>query len=388
MPEEVEKRKDPSERTKNIVWGAAAGRCTLCNRVVVDNEELGEPVPVGELAHNVGATTTSPRGESALSRDERAEAENLLLVCRNCHKPVDDGGQSGRWTEDELRQKKRIHEERVRMLTNIGADQSAYLIRLVGPIRGAVPELSAATVLAAATASGIYPQRLPEAHFADVDLDLRGQPEPSSPAQFEQQAQQVRDLAARIHDGVRREAISRVAVFVLARIPLLVQLGASLDDKLDTLVFQRHRIDGDNPWVWPDDETTTSFTTNTLQQGVDPARVALMLSLSGSIARTDLPVEIDETFTVFEIEPSSVSQGPNLIASPGDLAVLEGQLRDFLAFVEADHGKIDKIAVFSAIGNASAVTLGRVLMPKVSPTLMMYERDDDRRFYRALEVQR
>lgn len=388
MPEDVETRKDPSERTKCIVWGAAAGRCTLCNRSVLMNEDLGEPVPIGELAHNIGATSKSPRGVSDLGRDDRAEHENLLLVCRNCHKPIDDGGQLGRWTEDQLREKKREQEERIHMLTDIGADKAAYVIRLVGPIRGSSPELSSATVLTAATASGIYPQRLPGAHYADVDLDLRGVTEPTSNQEFVQQAELVQALAARIHEGVRREAIDRVAIFGFARIPLLVQLGASLDDKLDTLVFQRHRVDGGNAWVWRSDESTASLLTEQIQIGTDRQRVGLVLSLSGSVERADLPAEIDARYTIYEIRPAMGDAGPNLLASAGDLAAIEAHLRGFLMMVEETHGKIDQIEVFPAIGNATAVTLGRVLMPEVSPCLGMHERADDRSFYRALEVRR
>ena len=388
MTQPVESRKDPSERTKCIVWGAAAGRCTLCNRLVLTNEDLGEPVPIGELAHDVGATTKSPRGAVHLSRDDRAEAENLLLVCRNCHKPVDDGGQVGRWTIDELQVRKREHEERVRMLTEIGADKAAYVIRLVGPIRGSSPELSPDTVLAAATAAGVYPQRLPGAHYADVDLDLRGMPEPNSQEQFARQAELVRELATRVHDGVRREAIDRVAVFAFGRIPLLVQLGASLDDKLDARVFQRHRIDGRNAWSWQSDVTTATFITSTMQKGTDRAHVALVLSLSGVIERGDLPDDIDATYTIYEVSPGSGGRGPSVIASPGDLAILESHLRELLVVVEAEHGKVNTIAVFPAVGVSTAVTLGRVLMPQISPALVMFERDEDRHFYRALEVRR
>ncbi len=274
------------------------------------------------------------------------------------------------------------------MLTEIGADKAAYLVRFVGPIRDSSPELSTESVLAAATASGFYPQRLPGAHFADIDLDLRGFTEPGSEPEFEQQAELVRALVARIHDGVRRDAIERVAVFAFARIPLLVQLGASIDDKVDTRVFQRHRVDGGNAWLWPSTETCASFVTEEIQHGTDRESVALVLSLSGSIAQVDLPDDIDVRYTVYEIRPGTGSHGPELIASSGDLKVLESQLRNFFANVEARHGKIDTMSVFPAIGVATAVTLGRVLMPRISPALVLYERDNDRRFYRALEVRR
>ena len=116
--------------------------------------------------------------------------------------------------------------------------------------------------------------------------------------------------------------------------------------------------------------------------------VALALSLSGSIEHADLPDEIDSSYTIYEVRPASNGQGPSLIASAGDLAVLEAHLRAFLAMIEDNHGKVDRIAVFPAIGISTAVTLGRVLMPMVSPALVMHERDNDRRFYRALEVRK
>lgn len=45
---------------------------------------------IGEVAHIVGETTTAARGVSPLSLKERNDAENLLLLCRDHHKIVDD----------------------------------------------------------------------------------------------------------------------------------------------------------------------------------------------------------------------------------------------------------------------------------------------------------
>jgi hypothetical protein len=167
-----------------------------------------------------------------------------------------------------------------------------------------------------------------------------------------------------------------------------VQLGASLDDKIDTLVFQRHRVDGGNAWMWQSDTTNLLLTTERIQEGTERQHVALVLSLSGSIELADLPAKIDDSYTIYEVRPAFNGQNPNLVASAGDLAVLEVRLREVLAMVEEHHGKIDMIAVFPAIGVASAVTLGRVLMPEVSPALVVHERGDGRHFYRALEVRR
>ena len=66
----------------------------------------------------------------------------------------------------------------------------------------------------------------------------------------------------------------------------------------------------------------------------------------------------------------------------------EGVLRKFLAAVEADHGRVDSIDLFPAVGVSAAVTIGRVLMPHVSPAWNIHDRGSDGRFFPVLRVQR
>ena len=179
-----ESRLDPSERTKIAVWAAAAGRCTFCNRLVLENDDLGEPVPIGELAHNVGWGETSPRGSSDLTPEERRQPENLLLLCRTCHKPIDQGGVIGRYTVEALAALKRDHEQRIRELTAIGGDRKATIVRVVGPVHGASPEMTYDTVLGATTAAKLFPALLPGSARAEHDLDLRQVPDFGTPGHF------------------------------------------------------------------------------------------------------------------------------------------------------------------------------------------------------------
>src|SRR5947209_2095652 len=106
----TEKRPHLNSWTVIAVWAAAAGRCTFCNRLVTENEDLGLVVPIGELAHNVGWGKSSPRGNSPTSTTKRSSPDNLVLLCRNCHKPVDAKGILGYYTVDLLQQLKREHE--------------------------------------------------------------------------------------------------------------------------------------------------------------------------------------------------------------------------------------------------------------------------------------
>ena len=79
-----------TERTSKIIWGQCAARCCLCKADVLHKENGRVASLVGEVAHIVGETEAASRGVSGLSLAERNEAENLLLLCREDHKIVDD----------------------------------------------------------------------------------------------------------------------------------------------------------------------------------------------------------------------------------------------------------------------------------------------------------
>lgn len=277
------------------------------------------------------------------------------------------------------------------MLTEIRPEQAAYVIRMAGMIRSTAPELSRSTVLVAATRAGIYPQTLPGEHFADVDLDLRSLGDPQSAENFVAHASLIDTLVSRVQDGVRRGDTKKVAVFAIARIPLLIHLGARLDDKVPSTIFNRHRTDEENAWIWPSNEKEPSLSLQTVrrQQGTNPQNIALVVSLSGTVRQDELPPAIDATYSVYEITPGAgVIPSPSLMRSRSDLGLFEQESRRFLAMVEQEHGKIDTIALFPALNVAPAVVLGRVLMPNVSPSWRVFDRDAYGVFFDALEVKR
>jgi hypothetical protein len=382
-------RPEPLQLTKILVWAAAAGRCTFCNRIVTGNDDLGETVPIGELAHNVGWSKNSPRGDNSdLDDDERRSAENLLLLCRTCHKPTDANGVIGRYTVAVLNRMKLEHEARIRFLTSIGGDRKATLVRVVAEVRTAKPELSYDTVLAATTIAGYFPQLLVGSNSAEYDADLRSIAAPGSVDYFATCAAQVADLVNRINDGVRRNDIKHLLVFAFARIPTLVHLGAGLDDKVPTTIFQRQRVDDDNAWRWPENPgPPPTFTIERVSDHGD--LVALVVNLSGTIKLDDLAPGVVDTHSVYVLQPESpATSTPTLLDSPAALANFEFAMREFLALTESTHGRIPRVALFPAVPVSAAITIGRVLMPNVSPAWTVFDRNDDGVFFEAIEVKR
>jgi hypothetical protein len=384
----TQRRPRLNPKTVIAVWAAAAGRCTFCNQLVIENEGLGLAVPIGELAHNVGWSEESPRGKSSLSSANRSDADNLILLCRNCHKPIDDQGVIGLYPIHVLQQFKQEHEARIRFLTGIGADRKAHIIRLVGPIRGASPELTYETVLTALTAAGIFPAILPNGYRNAIEIDLRECGEGTAEI-FAACTQPINAFVARINDGIKRDQISRIAVFAFTCIPLLVHLGAKIDDKVPMLIFQRQRTDDQNAWCWPTQPPAPAQFSFKKQQTCESDRIALVLNISGTIHLRELPEDIQQTYTVYELAPVPPDvSGPSVISSPEARVSFERTLRSFLAHIEKEHGKIPAIAIFPAIPISCAITLGRVLMPHVSPFLILFDRNEHNKFYRALEVKR
>lgn len=385
------KRPDISPAVALHVWTAAGGRCAFCHTYVLGNDALGLAVRIGELAHIVGWSPGSPRGDDPLPLKDRQKADNLIFACRNCHRPVDDGGVVDLYSISQLRKLKTEHETHMKYLTSLSPDRSALVVRVVSAIRGAQPELTRDTILEAVTLDGYYPTILSTSHWNGVEVDLRILGELDDRNDFERCIPAIKELAARIHDGVRTDAVERLAIFGFARIALLVALGAALDDKVDAAIFQRHRGAVANPWAWPSSSRPVAdLETTVLSRGPENGRVAVIVSLSGSIAMEDLPDGITDTHTVYRIQPSDSSRiGIDIVDSVEALNSVERELRRLLAALEATHGSVEAVDLFPAVGVATGVLLGRVLMPDVSPAWRVYERGTHTNdFYLALEVKK
>lgn len=76
-----------------MLWGRSGNICAYpdCKKVLVADETLtDDPSVVGEEAHIVGRKVDGPRGISDLTEEQRDYYGNLILLCRNHHKKVDD----------------------------------------------------------------------------------------------------------------------------------------------------------------------------------------------------------------------------------------------------------------------------------------------------------
>lgn len=383
---ESEKRRplDPLVRLK--VWVRCGGRCVICNRYLLEGQLTGREVTFGELAHIVGqqASERSPRGlDEELDADDRDDPDNLMLVCEDEHRELDKVATRDLFSVATLRGHKRRHEERIRHLTSFTENQSTVVLRMIGRLRGSAVEVDRDAAAAAIITAGRHFPRFDLAFDRHgIEIDLRHVVgEPSADEAYYREAVRVIDdvMGGRVADGLRKGDIRHLSVFAFGRLPLLVHLGARLDDTVPVEVYQRHR---DDSWVWKDEEPA-SFELSVPEPGTG-SEAALLMNVSGSIHPHELPREL-QSLPRLELRASGVTPHPGLISDPRSLAAFEAAVRRLLATIEAQHKQVRLLHTFLAIPLSTAVTLGRAHDPAVHPALRLYDRTDNG--YRpALEI--
>jgi hypothetical protein len=112
-----------------------------------------------------------------------------------------------------------------------------------------------------------------------------------------------------------------------------------------------------------------------LQEGTVLQNVALMLSLSGTIQRVQLPPEIDDSYTIYELTLENVAPSPTFLNHRTDLEAFRLQYQITLRTLAAKHTDMSKLRLFPAIPAPAPVAIlcGRELLPKVDPSVVIYD---------------
>jgi nucleoside phosphorylase len=172
-----------------------------------------------------------------------------------------------------------------------------------------------------------------------------------------------------------------IAVFGFAPIPLLVSFGRILGDKGAAQVFERHRHS--NSWRWDSDGTDLNWRINRpgiLRSATD---VVVLLSVSGRVKPEDIPTDIRDTTPVYELTVDSPQ--PNIIRTEKHLQDFVVKWRELLNEIREQHGSNVKIHLLPASPLSISIECGRRLLPKVDPTIRVYDWRD-KRFHYAITV--
>ena len=276
-----------------------------------------------------------------------------------------------------LKEFKADHETRIRMLTEAKADKQTAPLVLRATIGTSPVVVPAADMQAAVSPFYLNP--------LDVDIfDLTAGDEARTDAYWRAGADTIRERVRRFYERLRNEDRTSVSVFALAPIPYSVVLGSALSNKYPTTLFQRHRDTED--WQWKENGVPVDFEYRMRQQGTDPVRVTLVLSVSGSVPPADYAGVVDDTFTVYEIVPEGAEPSFDILRLRGSLEAFRARYRAALQQIVATHPSAAEVHVVPALPAPAAVAVGLDWMRKTHPALVVYDKQATAGFERTIKI--
>ncbi len=130
-------RKPIPYNTRALLWARAAGRCqyTGCNRSLIGDLLSGSPnANLAAIAHIVADSERGPRGDKILSPKLAVAVENLMMVCDVHHRIIDSHDRVADHPASRLMEMKRLHEERVEIVTGVAEDHGCHAVRFAARI--------------------------------------------------------------------------------------------------------------------------------------------------------------------------------------------------------------------------------------------------------------
>lgn len=354
------------EKLQRMLWGLTAGRCEFagCNKDLFLHSTTLLEGNFAEVAHIVAFREDGPRGKSAARPGQIHDIGNLMLLCKECHALIDD--RPDEFSRELLQSYKRDHEERIRHVTNFGPEFRTTILQLKARIAGQKVDIPLSDIYQAISPRWPADRQGWIIDLSDIDIE--------EPAGIQVAKQKIDHELHRLYArGGHAGDTTHLSVFALAPIPILAYLGSRLSNKISTDFFQRHRDKTASPWQWRLSEQPTQYCKKILRKGSNRDKVAVIFSLSGSIQLSALPGSIDDAYWVYEITLNGSAPGVDFLRLREDLDNFRAFYRTFLGSLSQQHGQLEELLVFPAVPAPVAIALGFDLLPKVHPSLRIYD---------------
>lgn len=370
-----------SREVERELWARAAGRCQFhgCNRPVFKSPVTQEQVNISEKAHIYSFSEIGPRGWGPFVTNKKQlnEVANLMLVCHDCHKTIDQDKQGERYSAELLVKWKEAHEKRVAIVTGIDPSKKSHVVLYGANIADQTSKLQPE-----AAKEALFPDWYP-AEERPIHLSMSWEGKDSAPAYWKTESANLNSAFNRqlrpLLDGPECVHLS---LFALAPIPLMTLLGSLLTDKVPAQAYQLHR-EPQQTWKWLSGPMGFTFQVNQPASTAYPP--ALAISLSDHIAPSRIHAVLGEEISIWEL----TIERPNndFLKSKEQLSQFRETVRQLIVDIGKAHGKHTPLAIFPAMPVACAVDLGRVRMPKADGAWIIYDQNNEKgTFIRALEI--
>lgn len=363
------------------LWARAAGRCQFdgCNRLLFKSPVTQEQVNISEKAHIYSFSENGPRGWGPFVSNQKQlnEVENLMLVCHDCHKTIDQDEEGWRYSAELLIRWKEEHENRIAIVTGVNPTKKSLIILYGANISNQTSKLQPE-----AAKDALFPDWYPAAE-RPILLSMSWEGKDSDPAYWKTEAENLRAAFKRQIEPVIRDTENpHFSLFTLAPIPLMILFGTLLTDKVPAQTYQLHR-EPFQTWTWLTGPSDFVFRVH--RPASFEFQPVLTISLSDHIAPSRITAVLGEAVSIWELTIECPHN--DFLKSKKQLSQFRETTRQLIVEIGKTHGKNIPLTIFPAMPVACAVDLGRIRMPKADgPWIIFDQHNEQQQFIRALVI--
>lgn len=349
------------------LWTVSGGRCEFngCNEYLLTDSLTLEDANYSNIGHIVARTHTGPRGNTSMPFEKRNDVENLMLLCTKHHKLIDTKEHENNYPTELLQTYKHEHENRILALTETQPGNKTFVIRFKSRINQEAVQIPFDHIKAA-----IHP-RYPVSKEA-LEIDFTTLPDMEHEAFWETGKQQIKSRMTNFYEpGLDTRAVDHISVFGLGPMPLLMYFGNQLSNKITTDLYQKHRDTAN--WIWKNGGETTRYKITILSKGNNKSKVALILSLSGQIAKESLPENVQEEYAIYEISLDGQEPNTMFLRTRKDLAAFCEIYQKTIGVILKNQNPLQEVLLFPAVPAPIAIMCGRELLKKAHPSMKVYD---------------
>lgn len=352
-----------SPEARLMLWLKAGGRCQFrgCNDLLYKSPITQQRVNRAERAHIYSFSEDGPRGRGPYVRkvSKINSEQNLMLVCPSCHLEIDDRKLAQRYPAKQLLAMKAEHEARIECVTGVAPHRKSHVIFYRSRVGEQDPVIEAADAFGA-----MFPERYP-AHDRAIDLSSNGENRDARKEFWRAEARNLERAFERwVTPLIKEKQARHFSVFAFGDIPLLMQLGGLLGEKVPVEVHQLKKL----PTTWARlEDAPRGFRFELQPPRKLSGEPALLLSCSGVIDRGWVAAAVKRKHAVWEL--TVPHPGNDFMRGPRQLGLFAAHARMVLAQIRRAHpGKT--IHVFAAVPVSCAVEFGRIRMKADAPWLV------------------
>lgn len=372
-------RKPIPERIRFQLVARAAGRCEYpgCNKVLYEDELTKGPSNISNYAHIIPYKENGPRGAETMN-ERPADVDtldNLMLLCWEHHKEIDTMPVPPKYSASELRKHKRDHERRISLVTSIKPECKSYIVSYTAYIAQGVTSISEESARLAL---------LPHYYPAQRDIIELSPPLPNKPQDNAWYEEAAIDLQSKYNDFILRRLNgckpAHFSIFAIAPMPLLIQLGALLNDTTNAIIYQKQRDAG---WLWDDNapERTFSILPPTETECKKPV---LMLMLTQEADDVLVKQALGEDVAIWKI--TSDYHGFDCILKHRHLIDFKAVSRCALNDIAKLYPNGEELHIFPIMPASACVEFGRIRTASHNPWVIYEKRRDTVNYVKTISI--